>query len=66
MSSCKADEHKGFKVFLKGEGKLEVQRTLFMCSWCKALSEDICGWRRFIYTLSLVLSWFCPFNEESW
>ena len=26
--------------------KLEVQKALFVCSWCKALSEDVCGWRR--------------------
>lgn len=44
MSSCRADNHEGFKIFCKGEirGK---EFCLFMCIWFIVLSEDIYRWR---------------------
>lgn len=61
MSSCKADEHKGFKVFLKGEIRgaedfvyvFLVQGIKWRHMWMEKIG---------IYTLSGFLSWFCPFQ----
>lgn len=52
MSSCRADNHEGFKIFCKGEIR-EREFCLFMCFWCIILSEDIYRWR----SLNLCYVW---------